>query len=135
MTASAHHFHAAVWLDHREAKVFEFGLEGVTSKMIHAHDQHTQIHTQASPPGSGKHHGEAGFYKEIAAALSHAGEVVVMGPGTAKNEFKHYLEDHAPQLAKKVLAYEAADHPNDAKIVEHARAAFKRLDRMLPQHR
>jgi stalled ribosome rescue protein Dom34 len=44
------------------------------------------------------------FYQRIGVALDTDGDVVINGPGTAKLEFKAYLDQHRPHIAARVEA-------------------------------
>lgn len=127
------HYHAVVWLDHAQAKVFQFNPSDVQSKVVHAPAGEGHLHHKAGVIGAGKGHGNPAFFASVEQALEGAGEVLVIGPGTAKQEFVHHAEKHAKSLAKKVAAVETVDHLTDNQIVAHARAYFDRTDRMRPQ--
>ncbi len=127
------HYHAVVWLDHAEAKVFQFNPSAVEAKVIHAAAAGGHLHHKAGVIGAGKAHGDPAFFASVEQALSGVGEVLVLGPGTAKQEFVHHAEKHAKPLAKKIAAVETVDHLTDNQIVAHARAYFERTDRMRPQ--
>ena len=127
------HYHAVVWLDHAEAKVFQFNPDEVEAKVIHAPAAGGHLHHKAGVIGAGKGHGDPGFFVSVEQALSGAGEVLVVGPGTAKQEFVHHAEKHAKPLAKKIAAVDTVDHLTDNQIVAHARAYFERTDRLRPQ--
>jgi len=76
---------------------------------------------------------EPEFMKEVASAISVAGEILVIGPGNAKTEFMTYVEKHDPKLKAKILGVETVDHPSDGEIVAYARKFFKPVDEMLPR--
>jgi len=134
------HFHAAVWLDHAEARVFQFNPEDVQAKVVHAAgNPHNpahgspRVHHKAGVIGPGKAAPAPGYFAAVAQALDGAGEVLVMGPGTAKDEFIKHLGTQVPALAQKIVAVEAADRMTDRQIVARARKHFGRIDRTLPQ--
>lgn len=125
-----HHFHAAVWLDHQTARVFEIGADEVDQFTVHAHPKHRQVHHKHGVLGSGHAEGDKAFFAAIAAHLAGAGEILIAGPGKAKLEFQRYLHQHAPQTEKKVAAIETVDHPSDGQFVAYARRAFLKIDAM-----
>lgn len=128
------HYHAVVWLDHAQAKVFQFNPDKVDSKVVHAHGgAGGHIHHKAGVTGSGHSHGDPAFFSAVEQALAGVGEVLVLGPGTAKQEFVHHVDKHAKDLAKKIVAVETADHLTDHQIVAQARAYFDRTDKTRPQ--
>ena len=127
------HFHAVVWIDHAEAKIFEFAEKAVERKHVkNAHAQH--LHHKAGAIGAGKAAVDAGFLKDITAGLADAGEILVVGPGSAKLDLIRHLHRHAAAVEAKVVGVESADHPTDGQVVAHARAYFAVKDRTLPQH-
>lgn len=130
---STHHFHAVVWIDHREARLFEFNADDVQSLVIHAHGGR-QVHHKAGAIGGGKSPEDTAFFKAVGAALHPVGEVLVVGPGAAKTQLVKWLAAHDHAAAEKIVAVESADHPTDGQIVAHARKYFERTDRMRPQH-
>lgn len=134
------HYHAVVWLDHAEAKVFAFNAESVEAKVIHAHvgphgtaHGSPRVHHKANVIGSGKVQNEPVFFGQVAAALQGASEVLVLGPGVAKDEFVKHLRVRVPAVAGRIVGTETADRITDNQIVAHARAYFARTDRTRPQ--
>jgi len=127
------HFHAVVWLDHAQAKLFQFNSADVQAKVVHAHGQQGNLHHKAGVTGSGHAHGSPAFFKAIEAELQQVGEILILGPGQAKQELKKHIDENAKALAKKVVAVETVDHLTDNQIVAHARAYFERTDRTRPQ--
>ena len=73
------------------------------------------------------------FYDEVARHLAEAGEILVTGPGTAKTELIHHLEEKHPAVARRVVKVETLDHPTDGQLLALARKQFKAIDRMLPR--
>src|ERR1700722_14993940 len=47
------HFHAVVWIDHKEARVFSFGTEGVEHARIRPVERGGNIHHKAGSVGPG----------------------------------------------------------------------------------
>lgn len=128
-----HHFHAVVWLDHREARVFEFNPEDVQKLVIHAHSPNRHIHHKSGSVGAGHAKEDAQYYHAVAEALVHAGEILIVGPGQAKTVLFKHMHAHDPKVAAKVAGIETADHPSDGQIVAHARKYFERYDKTTPQ--
>lgn len=119
------HFHAVVWIDHSQAKIFHVGLGGADEVTLHPHLPTRHLHHKAGSIGSGHAGADKTFYAEVAKAVSDAGEILIMGPASAKTEFANHLRDHAPDLAKRIAAVEAADHPSDGEIVAYAKRHFR----------
>jgi stalled ribosome rescue protein Dom34 len=121
--------HAAVWIDHKEAKIFHIDAETLDAEMIrprkHLHRHPVQTAERGHPADA------QNFFHEVAQALESAREILVVGPGTAKLEFiKHvHKRDHA--LEPKIIGVETVDHPTDGQLVDFVRRYFRAADRML----
>lgn len=134
------HRHAVVWLDHAEARVFEMNAASAELKVVHAHaDVHgtahgsPRVHHKASVIGSGKVQDEPAYFGQVAAELEGSTEILLLGPGVAKQEFVRHLQVRIPSVARRIVRVETADRMTDNQIVAHARAFFTRADRMQPQ--
>ena len=131
MTSS--HFHAVIWIDHHQARVFHFNASEEDHHKVHPHNPSVHIHHKANTIGAGHEAMEPAFMNDVAHAVSKAGEILLIGPGSAKSEFASYLDSHNPGLRAKILGVEAVDHPSDGEIVAYARKFFKPVDAMLPR--
>jgi hypothetical protein len=127
------HFHAVIWIDHREARVFHFSPSEVDRLVLHPDNPTRHIHHKANEIGSGHAAEDHAFLHAVAQSVADAGAVLVTGPANAKTELVKHIGEHDPQLAKKIVGVESVDHPSDAELVAHARKYFKAEDRMLPQ--
>lgn len=119
------HFHAVVWLDHSQARIFHLGLSGSDEVTLHPHLATRHLHHKANAIGSGHAAPDKAFYADITKALADAGEILIIGPAAAKTELASHIRSHAPDLAKRIAAVEAADHPSDKEIVAYAKRHFK----------
>ena len=124
------HAHVCVWIDHREAKVFGIGLDAADEYDVKEEGPHRHLHRKADHVHQGKMPPDQDFLGEVTGALGDARGILVLGPGSAKNELAGYLHLHAPALAKRIWGLEALDHPTDAEIVAWARRRFRAADRM-----
>lgn len=124
------HFHAIVWIDHREAKIFHFNSTDVSKVVVPSHKGGQHLHHKANSVGSGHVGIDKEFFKRVTADLSHSGAILLTGPASAKNELQHYLNEHSPDLAKRVSGVESLDHPTDGALVALARKFFRADDRM-----
>lgn len=113
-------YHAAVWIDHSQAKVFHIDREG-------------EIEDVLKGP---KHHRERGsaemehFFHDVVKAVSDAQEILVCGPGSAKLELIRHVHRHDKPLESRIVGVESADHPTDGQLAKYARAYFREKDRM-----
>jgi hypothetical protein len=126
------YYHAVVWIDHAEAHVLEFSGSMSARKRVR-NANHAQVHHKAGVIGSRRSDADAPYYKGVAASLADAGEILILGPSTAKLELLRYLHRHALDVGAKVVGVETVDHPTDAQVLAYARARFRAVDRMGPQ--
>ncbi|MBS2012889.1 MAG: translational machinery protein [Deltaproteobacteria bacterium] len=113
-------FHAAVWLDHDQAKIFHLEEKRFDESMIKAPSSHVRRDPAANEQ----------FLHAVAKALETAGEVLVVGPGTAKLELLKHVQKHHRALGDKIVGVETVDHPTDNQLVTYARKYFQAEDRM-----
>ena len=126
-------YHAVVWIDHQEAHVLHFTPDAVEKTLVHAHAKDRKTHHRKGVIGAGKAPEDREYFDKIAASLAGAAEILIVGPAQAKEEFARYLQKHAHDLAAKVVAVEAADHPSDGELLKLARHYFVGADRMRTQ--
>ena len=112
-------FHAVVWMDHQEAHVLMFDREHVESQRVKSRSHHKH---------QGKPNEVAHLYADIAKALEGTHEVLVTGPGKARDEFRDWCKPHHAHV--NVVDSVASDHPTDAQVVAMARQYFKKFDNM-----
>jgi stalled ribosome rescue protein Dom34 len=129
----AEHFHAVVWIDHREARVFHFSPTELDKLVLHPHNPTRHIHHKANTIGSGHAADDHEFLHHVAEAIAGAGAVLITGPGNAKTTLVNHIRDHDPAIGKIIAGVETVDHPTDGELVAHARKYFKAEDRMLQQ--
>ena len=120
----------AVWIDHKEARIFAVRLDEVTEDVVLAPHHLHHTHARAAQSVKGHPEDDRRFFKEVAKSLEGAEQVLIVGPSTAKLEFLRYVEKHDHAQGAKVVGVETADHPTDGQLAAYAKAYFKRLDRM-----
>jgi stalled ribosome rescue protein Dom34 len=126
----ATHYHAVIWIDHLNARVFHIGFSGTDEIVLHPEHPTRHIHHKANTIGSGHSHEEKEFLKRVADAVADAGAILVTGPAEAKIELNRYIKEHYPQIARRIVGIETVDHPSDREIVAFAKRYFKAEDRM-----
>ena len=72
----AGHFHAIVWIDHREARVFHFNQTDVDALVIRPDDPSVHIHHKANSIGAGHAAEDQDFLHRVAQSIADAGAVV-----------------------------------------------------------
>ncbi|MEO5969767.1 MAG: eRF1 domain 2 [Bdellovibrionia bacterium] len=118
-----------IWVDGSQAKLFQFVDEKAELLTLHSHrtDHHTHPSDQMD-----KAQQERKFYNEIAHKLNPASQILILGPGVAKQHFQTYLTEHYPVFARRIVGCEAVDHPTDNQIISLAKTYFK--TQALPAH-
>lgn len=115
-------FHAVVWMDHSEAHVLMFDRDHVEAQRIRSRSHHKSTGRQAMQ--------DTHYLQSVAQALIGVHEILLTGPGSAKDEFNTWARSHAQQIARNIVEVVASDHPTDAQLVALARKYFARHDRM-----
>jgi stalled ribosome rescue protein Dom34 len=115
----------AVWIDHREARVFHVSLDDRDELTVtvpqHVHRKHPK-----GESGAKEHPADAQrFFQEVARSLEGSRQVLVVGPSTAKLDFIRYLHKHEQSLESRVIAVETVDHPTDGQLVAYIRTYFE----------
>ena len=126
------HYHAAIWIDHREARVFHFGPADVETLVLRPDEPTRHIHHKANSIGSGHATTSPDYLREVAQSVVNAGAVLITGPANAKTELVEYIHLHDPKLGKAIAGVETVDHPSDAQLVAYARKYLTASDRMQP---
>jgi stalled ribosome rescue protein Dom34 len=127
-----HHYHAAIWIDHREARVFHFSPTAVETLVLRPDDPTRHIHHKANSIGSGHATTSPEYLREVAQSVADAGALLITGPANAKTELVEYIQSHDPKLGKAIAGVETVDHPSDAQLVAYARKYLVATDRMQP---
>jgi stalled ribosome rescue protein Dom34 len=121
---TTHHFHAVIWIDHKEARIFHFNPTEADRAVVHPDHPNKHLEHKAEDPH---------YLKAAMDAIADAGAVLVVGPAHTKNDFVKYIEQHNPQLKKIIAGVETVDHPTDGQVVALARKYFKITDKASPQ--
>jgi stalled ribosome rescue protein Dom34 len=127
------HYHALVWIDHHEAKVFQFDTTDVDRTLVRSSHPHQHLHHHANAGDSGHAPLDKQFLQHVVEAIAPAGAILITGPAGAKTELANYIKQAHPDLAQRISGVEALDHPTDGALVAFARSFFKADDRMHPQ--
>ena len=129
---NSHHYHAVIWIDHREARVFHFNAEDVERLVLHPDHPTRHIHHKANSIGSGHASADHDYLHAVAESVADAGAVLITGPANAKTELVEHIRVHDPRLTKLIVGVETVDHPSDPQLVAHAKKYFMAADRMRP---
>ncbi|WP_294321164.1 hypothetical protein [uncultured Chryseobacterium sp.] len=63
------------------------------------------------------------YFKEIEHLLINSQEVVIIGPGTIQEEFKHYLQE-TPQFKNLKIQLDTAQQMSDEQVLEKVKEHF-----------
>jgi stalled ribosome rescue protein Dom34 len=120
--------HTIVWIDHHEAKIFLVDDKGKDKIVIQTHKTGHHLNHKANVPGSGHQGIDREFFKRVVAALDHSGSILLTGPANAKAELKNFVDEHYPDLARRIAGVATLDHPSEGQLVALARKFFKLTD-------
>jgi hypothetical protein len=130
---------AGIWIDHRRAVIVELTPDGEVVKTIESHVQkHPQrggdspmkgtYEARQVPADDSRQRALTGeldrYYDAVIAALPEKDNLLVLGPGEAKAEFRTRLSKLRPRAL--VSAIEAADKMTEHQIIVKCRAHFGR---------
>jgi stalled ribosome rescue protein Dom34 len=124
------HYHAVVWMDHQHARILSFSADACEPADVHTNLAGHHLQHKANIHGSGHRSVDKDYFTRIVRSIGDAGAVLLCGPGTAKVEFKHFLDDQVPALNERIAAVETVDHPSDGMLLALGRKFFKSDDRM-----
>lgn len=105
----------AVWMDRDEARVFEVGARFGES-WFYSPSHHVHRHPHLDD--------EHRFFRDVAGALEGADQVLVVGPSVTKLRFFRYVQKREPDLERRIVGLETADHPTARQLVAHVREYF-----------
>lgn len=128
------HYHAVVWIDHLEARIFHFNVAEADQLVLRPHNPTRHIHHKANSIGSGHAAEDHEFLRQVADAIADAGAILVTGPAKTKNELVKHMARHAPLVSAKIAGVETLDRLTDGELVAHARTYFK-ADHQSPPRR
>jgi stalled ribosome rescue protein Dom34 len=125
------HYHALVWIDHKEAHVMHISPDDVEKSVVHPSQDHVHVHSRRGTLGDGRQPVDHDYYHAVVEALKGAKEVLVVGPAQAKLELIKHIHAHDQAMVDKIVGVETIDHPTDGQLVAYARKYFVAKDRML----
>src|SRR5258708_9231225 len=114
---SERHYHAVIWIDHHEARVFHFSPTDVEQLVLHPDHPTRHIHHKANSIGSGHAAEDHTYLQAVAASIADSGAGLIAGPANAKTELIKHIYHPSPQPMKAIVGAETVDHPIDAQHV------------------
>ena len=115
-----------VWLDSKNAHVFAMKTTGIEKTIVSKSDKdhHTRHKNDRHKDNNSEH-----YYNELADKLKAADQVLLIGPGLAKNHFKDHLITHQTNtLAKKIIGLEkmeSFEHKTEKQMLAKAYKFFR----------
>lgn len=126
----SNHFHAMVWIDHREAKVFHFDAEHDEEVVVRNSHGHQHLHHKVNSADSGHVAVDKEYLRRVVEEIAAAGAILIVGPGSAKTELRSFTEHSRPDVARKIRAVQTLDHPTEGQLLALGRKFFVADDRM-----
>jgi stalled ribosome rescue protein Dom34 len=127
----ADHYHAVVWIDHKQARIFHFNVEEADKTLVKDHVVR-DIHPREKRTGQRVEENKP-FFEEVAKAIAASGAILIVGPAQEKDFFAKFLAEKHPAIRTHVEGVEKADHPSDGELLDFARRYVKAADHMRPQ--
>ena len=125
------HYHAVVWIDHKQARIFHFNVEEADRTVVKDHIVR-DIHSREKQTGH-RIEDNKPFFEDVAKAIADAGAILIVGPAQEKDFFAKFLAEKHPTVRAHVEGVEKADHPSDGELLDFARRYVKAADHMKPQ--
>lgn len=116
--------HVVVWIDHHEAHIIHFDVNASVVNKVLTHSKQPHLHHHRGTLGSGKAEASPSFWQEVLDGVVNSKNVLIVGPGSDKLELFKHAHQHAPQIAKNIVAVETVDHPTDPQVLAYARKYF-----------
>ena len=106
----------ALWIDHEQARVVNIPPSRTDAPMFGAQGQDTHTKNRGTPEGGHERRNARRFFRRIERSIEHAGQILVLGPSTAKLEFVRYLRKHAHAIERRVVGIETMAQATDAQL-------------------
>ena len=126
-------YHAIVWIDQREAKVFHFNSTGVDRMNLRPHRPTRYIHRNVSPSAGCGSLLDDEYFERVAGAIAEAKAILITGPASAKSELIAHLTRHHPEIAGCIVGVETIEHPSDGALTAVVRLYFNPKDSSQPE--
>ncbi len=121
-------FYTTLWIDHSEAKIFNFAKKE-DPDIFHLPNVHHTSHHNPSHIENEKKEQLKKFYHDIQDKIKNSEGVLIVGPSFAKNEFQAYLQTHHPKgLGKSILGLQPMDKATDHEITELSKQFFLKYE-------
>ena len=85
----ADHFHAVVWIDHAQARVFHFNVEEADKTVIRPDHAVRDIHHGEKRTGH-RVADDRAFFEKVAEAIADAGAILIVGPARRRTNSRGF---------------------------------------------
>ena len=119
--------HCVVFVDKEHARVFHLDGARLTAALEARREKPESRRTRNFMDGKAEHP-DPHFFADICAKLDSAKEILVVGHGTAHQQFAHFVEQKFPALRERIVSVENVDNPTDRQLVALAKRRFKTID-------
>ena len=127
MTHPVAPFHAAlVFVDHAGARIYRLDANHKETMKLAPHGHHS---AEGRHKTDGKAEHDAKFLHTVVEGLKGMTQILIVGPGLAKTELAHHMENHDKQLFKNVIGVEAVDHPTEPQLLALAKERFRLFEK------
>ncbi len=124
------HYHAIVWIDHREARIFHFTPADADKIVVKAHSPNRHLHHRSGTRTGNHPLDDHRFFDAVVGGLQGAHDWLIVGPGNARTAFAKYIQERHATDAGRIVLVEALDHPTDGELLRLARKRAPEIDRM-----
>ncbi len=111
-----------VWLDSKNAHIFASSPTGFEKSVL---QKKLKDFRPQNKHAEKVDHNAGHFYRDLAVRLRGADQLLLMGPGLAKNKFQDHLKLHQPEtLAKKIIGlkrFEDFNHKSEKQLLARAK--------------
>ena len=116
-----------LWIDHKKAVIVFLGGKDAETKLVTSNIEKHHRQSGVATPADDIRQRELTvelnrFYDEVVSSMRDAEEILILGPGEAKDELKKRLAK--AKLAGRIVGIEAADKMTDPQIVAKVRKRF-----------
>jgi stalled ribosome rescue protein Dom34 len=122
------YYHAVVWIDHKQARIFHFDVDEADKTLVKDHDVN-DLHSREKHTGQRTEENKP-FFEDVAKTIADAGAILIVGPAQEKDFFAEFLAEKHPAIRAHVEGVEKADHPSDGELLDFARRYVKAADHM-----
>ena len=117
--------HAVIWIDQKEARIFEVDADKVERSIVDSPGPHIHRHANEVDLRVRNHpDDEHRYFRDVARTLRATVRFCLSVPPRPSSISSDTCIEHDRPLEAKIVGIESADHPTDAQLVAHLRSYF-----------